>query len=67
MAKHKPSVIWPTRRIGVYPQFYLATVDSKNIKLAYCSANMGGVVFHIDRRHARLLAKRINQMLDETK
>lgn len=61
------SVLWPIYKIGHYPNAYLSTADNKNIKLElYPDAGGNGISFTLPRRMARLLAKRLNQILNET-
>ncbi len=67
MAKHMPCVVWPTRRVGEHPIFYLQTTENKKTKMSFFPGkDEPGVSVIVDRRHLRLLARRINQMLDET-
>jgi len=66
VAKHK-NIIWPTTEVGKYPNYYVATLDTKMLKVLCESGSGGAIGFSITRRKARLLAKRINQCLDETK
>lgn len=66
MGRHVPGILWALKRIGHYPTIHLTTVDSKNIKLACYSPDGDGFSLEISRRDARLLAKRLNQILDDT-
>lgn len=67
MARHRPSVIWPTRKIGVYPQAYVRTANEKEIWIDFFPVEGGeGGSIKIGRRDARLLARRINECLDQT-
>ena len=67
MGKHKPCVIWPLHKVGQYPNIYLTTVDTKMIKLEFYPAiNGAGISITMPRRDVRLLAKRLNQILDQT-
>ena len=67
MPKHQ-NIIWPVREIGKYPNFYVETEPTGYLKIT-AAAGVGQMNsgFRITRRHARLLAKRINQCLDGTK
>lgn len=68
MAKHKPAVLWAMHKVGRYPNVYLSTVDNKTIKLKYYWQRGGdGISINLSRRMAGLLARRLNQILDQTK
>ena len=68
MGRHRPTIIWPTKQMGVYPQIYVRTEDENRISFVYHhEKGQEGFGFKLPRRHARLLARRINQCLDETK
>ena len=68
MAKHKPAVLWAVHKVGRYPNAYLSTVDKATIKLEYYWRPGGdGISINLSRRMARLLARRLNQILDQTK
>ena len=68
MAKHKPWAEFPVSKIGTYPQYYVSTEDTKHLKIiAYKSSGLDGLGFIISRQKARMLVKRINQCLDDTK
>jgi hypothetical protein len=65
MAKHTPSIVWPLRSITY--RSYVRT-ESEN-SLALTIMDPGGYearTVSISRKDARLLAKRINQCLDDT-
>ena len=66
MGKHKPSVLWALYKLGRYPNIYLTTMDSKTIKLAFHGHAGDGHGVPLPRRMARLLAKRLNQILNQT-
>lgn len=67
MARPKKS-IWRLRNRGEYPNAEISqSVDLSKIKIAIYHKSGNGFSFEIDRKTARLLAKRINQMLDFTK
>lgn len=67
MAKHRPTVVWPTRRLGSYPQQYVRTADEQTLELSFhTEAEFAGWAVKLSRRDARMLARRINQCLDET-
>lgn len=68
MGKHLPSTVWATYPIGKYPYAYVATEGEKNVSINFFPDDSGvGAGISLTRAHARLLAKRINQCLDETK
>ncbi len=67
MGKHTPSVLWPIHKLGHYPNVYLLTLDSQTIKLEYFSQFGTGLSIPFSRRDARMLARRLNQILDDTK
>jgi hypothetical protein len=65
--KHMPGVMWPVRKIGKWPN---ACVDIDypglvTIKMAYGPGQVGKI--SMTRPMARMLAKRINQCLDDSK
>lgn len=66
MASHVPSVIWSLRDPS-YGSF-VRTFDEDSIGLTLTDADprMEGVSVVISRRDARLLAKRLNECLDDT-
>jgi len=68
MGKHLPTVIWMMRRIGVYPNGWVETASDDRIAISY-THGIGHGVYRIElsRKDARLLAKRINQCLDDTR
>ena len=61
-----PSTIWPVRQVGVYPNYYVQTEDDDRISIASADGGMYMTAILMSRKDARLLAKRINQCLDET-
>lgn len=66
MRRHEPCVVWPIRRIGVYPQWIVKTHDVDTLEIQ-CFPDAGdGVGLRISRKDARMLAKRLNQCLDDT-
>jgi len=69
MARYLPSVIWPTRRIGTKgPYQIVSTASLAKLTLSFMPGNgKDGVSIQILRKDARMLARRINQCLDETK
>lgn len=68
MGKHFPTNIWIARKLGKYPNFEVKTENNKEISISYFyEKEKDGFKLIIDRKLSRLLAKRINQCLDETK
>lgn len=68
MPRHEPCVSWASKKIGVYPNTMIKTLENNMIQIQFFpEKDRDGIAFNLDRRHARLLAKRINQCLDETK
>lgn len=68
MPKHKPTVVWSTYGFGKYPYAYVATSGERNVTINFFPDDSGlGYGFTLTRSHARLLAKRINQCLEDTK
>jgi hypothetical protein len=59
--RHEPGVIWGLRIRDDVPNGYVRTLDDDHLLLFFEGAGIC-----IDRRSARLLAKRINQCLDQT-
>ena len=68
MSKHKPSVVWLTSFPNRYPWAQVQTASRSTIAIRV-TIYPGSFVhnFTVSRRFARLLAKRINQCLDDTK
>lgn len=67
MSKHK-NTVWITKPIGVYPYGIIKTFDKNHVSVGICPSKgeyITSLVF--TRREARMLAKRINQCLDDTK
>ena len=65
MKKIINGTIWPTKKIGVYPQYYVEQETEDMLKITGFATQdifIGGL--YIDKKMARLLAKRINQCLD---
>ena len=68
MPKHKPGSIWMMRSPGKYPNGEVSTTLDGRLSLSYYEKRIGYITgISMSRRDARLLAKRINQCLDETK
>lgn len=66
MVKHLPGVIWSTRLKG--PHQIVSTSSLAKIKISFMPGDgRDGLSFFLLRKDARLLAKRINQCLNETK
>ena len=66
MKRHKPNVIYMTRFAA--PHGFVKTHDEKSIDIGY--GVDGKTVYWlqgVSRQQARMLAKRINQLLDATK
>ena len=68
-----PSSVWMLRPPGpddAYPNGHVRTAGGDRIEIAY-RESLGRVgvvgVIHLSRKDARLLAKRINQCLDDTR
>lgn len=66
MARHRPSVVWMMRPLGVYPNGYVRTCDSSKLDIVLDTYQAERLAFTLPRRDARLLAKRILQCLEET-
>lgn len=66
MPKH-PNIIWSARKWGTYPNTYVRTFNKEKIGIVMSEDEGNGSAMIMTRRMARLLAKRINQCLDETK
>lgn len=68
MSKHKESTIWAVRQIGEYPNFYVKTDGDRCLEISSVrEETVYAYSISFTRRDARLLAKRINQCLDETR
>lgn len=68
MGKHKPTVLWALKPMGVYPQVCLKTANEREIDFSFFwSKGEFGFGYKLSRRDARLLARRINQILDDTR
>jgi hypothetical protein len=68
MAKHKPGTLYCTHKLGVYPNAQICTVDKSSIKIRiFPWARYNGVSFTMSRQFAKMLARRINQCLEDTK
>jgi len=64
----EPSRIWMLRRPGTYPNGHVRTASGDLIEVAYYfREDAEPEWFVLSRIEARLLAKRINQCLDETR
>lgn len=63
-------VVYPTRPIGVYPNQWVRAIDD-TIEIAFADETTrqtgDGWRVSLSRADARLLAKRLNQCLDETR
>ena len=67
MGKHEPCMIWLTRRCGLYPNYEVRTLDPNTLQITSYNGGEYGYGFRISRHDARMLARRINQCLDETR
>ena len=65
MGKHI-NVIYSIRCIGTYQQIYVKTHNENILELSFFQQSADGAAVLVYRKDARLLAKRINQCLDET-
>lgn len=52
------------RKVGTYPNGYVEETEERKIKISVFPVDKNGFSFELDKRTARLLAKRINQFLD---
>lgn len=67
MAQHKPTMVWHTRLETDGPYQTVKTVNEGTVAIGFMPGHgVAGYGFHISRKDARLLAKRINQCLDAT-
>lgn len=66
MSPNTRGVVWAARPIGQYPQAYITVNDDGEIQIAYHPDPGPGLAFVLNRRLARLVARRINQALDQT-
>lgn len=65
--KRRDNVLWSCRKFGVYPNGY-ARCDGNDSLAVFVEPGDGrSYGLRIDRKLARLLARRINQCLDGTK
>lgn len=68
MAKHKPTIVWGLRRLGKHPNGFVQTLDSKSLRIVYRHApGHGFQIIDLPRADARLLIKRLQACLEETK
>jgi len=68
MAKHKPTVVYCTHKVGVYPYASIATHDTKSVRIGiWPGKGKLGFTFALTRQFAKMLARRINQCLEDTK
>lgn len=69
MAKHLPATVWATYPADRYPYAYVTTASPSEVEIVFFAGNgdYAGTSFVLSRRHAKLLARRINQCLEETK
>lgn len=67
MAKHMDNTVWCTRLETDRPYQTVKTVDEKTVSIGFMpGGGVAGYGFHVSRKDARLLAKRINACLDAT-
>ena len=62
-----PSVVWSLRGPDKYPYYQVRTTDDDRIEIGAASGNGYMDYLLLSRKDARLLAKRINQCLDDTR
>ena len=68
MGKHLPTVVWPAKRIGEYPQVYVLTEDTDTIRLEFWGPGTDlPTIVKLPRQLARMTARRINECLDRTR
>lgn len=59
--------MWALRKVGVYPNGFVRTLEDDKVLVTF-HEEYGDVQFiKLGRRDARLLAKRINECLDQTR
>jgi hypothetical protein len=63
--KRVDNVIWACREIGKYPNGHVSC-DGNFIRIAAEPGDGHSYILRLDRKLARLLARRINQCLDQT-
>jgi len=64
----KNGAIWMLRQIGKTPNGYISFNHDRTVNVFFWNfPDIRDSLLGIDRRTARLLARRINQALDETK
>lgn len=61
-----PNTSWMMRTPGTYPNGYVRTLPGDRIQISYYDHQHHPQTIMLDRQDARLLAKRVNQCLDET-
>lgn len=67
MSKHLTAVIWLSLPIGKYPNTQVKTLNKKEVEVAMFPGDGQGTGFRLSRHHAKMLARRITQCLEETK
>lgn len=69
MSKRKPqtpNIAWVCRRVGAHPNAQVMVKKPGEVEIAYFPTT-DGYAFNMPRSLARLLARRINQALKETR
>lgn len=68
MGKHQPTTIWPSHRMGVYPNQYVRTESADSVSVGFVEQRGAAMcTLTLSRHDARMLARRLNQCLDETR
>jgi hypothetical protein len=68
VAKHLPAVMWTTRRDTTKRHQIVSTLDRSTLIMYFFPGDgKDGFSLKLPRSDARLLARRINQCLEETK
>lgn len=65
-ANRSPGTVWAMLRIGTFPNGFVRTLEDDKILVTYHLERGDMQFIRLTRRHARLLAKRINECLDDT-
>lgn len=63
----RPGTTWFMRQVSVYPNGYVTTHEGDLVGVYYFDSFGDAQTILLRRRDARLLAKRINQCLDDTR
>ncbi len=65
--KHKPTCIWAMHSPGRYPNAFLQTTENGKGHLRVIESKYGHFGIDFTRAELRMLIRRINQFLDDTK